>query len=1401
MTPPAARTTLPGVSLPPRFRRVRVLPALLVFAVGVLLAVAGCRSAPATPRVIVLGFDGMDPVVVDLLMSEGKLPHFAKMRQEGAYGRLQSSRPLLSPVVWTTIATGKTPDQHRIGHFLAQNPKTGQELPVTSRMRQAKALWNIFSDTGRSAAVVGWWATWPAETVRGAIVSDHLCYHFLMEEGATKPHDEAGLTWPPELMKSVSPLVRRPADLTADDLAPFVHVTAEQVARPFDFNDDLSHFKWVLATAESYRRIGLKLWSEVRPDIELVYVEGTDSTSHLFGHLFRAGPMSGELAGQQAQFGDAVEQMYIYADRFLGDFMEAMDERTALIVLSDHGFELGVLQNDPSKTRDMRRVSEEFHNIQGILYMYGHGVKPHARLDQAAILDVAPTVLALAGIPPAADMRGRVLSEAIDRPILSPVPTYEPAARPSGGAAVEGDAEVDPQILERLRSLGYLQETSPSGDRNLAAVLFDAGKYQEAEQAYRRLVAAKPEDGGLRTSLAGTLGALGKYDEAMEQLDAAIKLEPLNPEAYHNRAVIHERRGEREAAVRDYRTALRYSPQYGPSRQALARLGAARDRGGVGRCGAAAREQDRAAGERGRAPGRLPRSDEEAGRGAEDRAPLCPDLPVPVERRLPDGGPRGGDRGAPQGARARAGQRALPGKPQEPADNAGAARAALRERSRKSPTIPAPRPGRARPRGSPAGPAALPPLALAAAVFALYAAGACRTIYVGDSGELVTAVDGLGIPHPSGYPLYVLLGKLWTLLVPAGSIALRMSLFSAACAAASCGVLFLLARRMALGPVAAVTGALMLAFGPSLWAEANVQRVYALNLLFVVLATAAAWRWAVKGSDRSLAAAFLLCGIGATNHTFMAVYAAALFLHAAVSDPALARRPLRLVLCASAFAPGLLPYLYLPLRSRMNPRLDWGNPETIESFLRVVLRRGFLGETLAGGARRPAPDRGRLPAGDGPRAGLGGGDPGDRGAGGVAVETRAARGRPRGRHGCGPDARHRGRPDARDRRGPAPMSGVDPAPASGAAAREGRRRRLFVLLPVLVMAANLAALALHGSHTDIFVWHRYYIPSYAMGALLAAIGAHALVSALPRPARLAPLLLPLLLLAWGWRANDRSRYRIGEDFSSLVLASVAPGAHLAAEDDNILFTLMYLHLVEKKRPDIDLIMEGVGGEALPPLRFDPDSDPLYFTHHPNWDLPELAIVPMGVVFKACRADRPRPEPVIQKRRLDGEDDPRVPKDFLTQNLVGHFHYMLGVTLIERDWPEARRELERAKLASPDNDVLFYNLGLIYSMNGLLDEAAEAFGRSHAINPRHLANLQRSQASDKLAEIEAEKRRIDLVTRELESSDAALGSLRPGTPAFLRRLADDLRAKGENLAARGCVLRAVELEAQPGTPAP
>ncbi|HEX6739481.1 MAG TPA: tetratricopeptide repeat protein, partial [Vicinamibacteria bacterium] len=450
---------------------------------------------------------------------------------------------------------------------------------------RVKALWNILSDAGREVAVVGWWATWPVEVVKGTVVSDHTCYHFLFPQRAEG--ETRDITHPPELFARLAPRVRRPADITAAEAARFISVSPEELARPFDFKDDVSHFKWALAAAETYRRIGLERWKEDRPQALFTYIEATDSVAHLFGHLFRAGALSGELAEQQRKFGRAVEEMYAYADEVLGEYLAAMDADTTLLVLSDHGFALGALPDDPSTTRDLRRVSERFHRDHGILYLYGRGVA-RGRLDGARTLDVAPTVLALAGLATARDMPGHPLGLA-SPPTTPAVASYEPAGgtAPSGAAA---DARVDPQILERLKSLGYVGNApppspagvagsdaaaglrSPQGERNLAAVLFQSGKHEEAAAAYRKLVREDPKDSTLRTSLAGALGALGRYQEALQELDVASRLDPLNVEAYHNRGAALERLGRKDEAVRQYRTALRYRPQYEPSRQALRRL-------------------------------------------------------------------------------------------------------------------------------------------------------------------------------------------------------------------------------------------------------------------------------------------------------------------------------------------------------------------------------------------------------------------------------------------------------------------------------------------------------------------------------------------------------------------------------------------------------------------------------------------------------------------------------------------------------------------------------------------------------------------------------------------------------------------------------------------------------------
>lgn len=556
--------------------RRRLATALLLVAA---LGVTGCGGGDQG-RVLLLGLDGMDPQTVDLLMAEGKMPNFARLRQEGAYGRVDCPKPLLSPILWTTIATGKSAADHGIGHFVAVDPSTGEELPVTSQMRRVKAVWNMATEAGRKPAVVGWWATWPPEDVGdGVIVSDHTAYHFLFEDGFTGGGEE-GKTHPPELIERLQPFLRRPADLEASQVSRFVDVPESELAQvasaESSFQSDLDHFRWALATAISYRDIGLDLWRSEQPDLQLVYIEGTDSTSHLFGHLFRAEGLAGELAEQQQRYGRTVEEMYVFADEILGRYLEAADEDTTVIVVSDHGFQLGALHDDPTRTRDMRRVSEQFHREQGILYLWGRAIKAGARLETSHLQDVTPTVLALMGLPVAEDMPGRVLQEAfVQAPSVQRIASWETTGESVQISGVR-DAETDEAILEHLRGLGYLSSSeaaqSSQGDRNLAAINFEAGRYREAAKIYKKLIDAEPDDASLRTSFAGVLGALERYDDAMAQLTKALELDPLNVEAYHNRAVILERSGDVERAVQDYARAVRYRPQYEPSRRALERL-------------------------------------------------------------------------------------------------------------------------------------------------------------------------------------------------------------------------------------------------------------------------------------------------------------------------------------------------------------------------------------------------------------------------------------------------------------------------------------------------------------------------------------------------------------------------------------------------------------------------------------------------------------------------------------------------------------------------------------------------------------------------------------------------------------------------------------------------------------
>lgn len=210
-------------------------------------------------------------------------------------------------------------------------------------------------------------------------------------------------------------------------------------------------------------------------------------------------------------------------------------------------------------------------------------------------------------------------------------------------------------------------------------------------------------------------------------------------------------------------------------------------------------------------------------------------------------------------------------------------------------------------------------------VFAVYLLTRAPAVGLIDSGELAAGCRLMNILHPTGYPLYTLLGRLAT-LVPLGSVFSRMTALSALLGAAGVGLVLLLLLRLKVAALPAAVTALVFGFSLPAWSVSVDVEVYALTL---VLGTLVWLTVARPGRERLLLGAYL-AGLCLANHmTGAAVVAGALAVLVARDPRGTARR---LPALALLFLLGLSPYLFLVLRARAGPLLPWGNPVDLERF-------------------------------------------------------------------------------------------------------------------------------------------------------------------------------------------------------------------------------------------------------------------------------------------------------------------------------------------------------------------------------------------------------------------------------------------------------------------------------------
>jgi hypothetical protein len=221
-------------------------------------------------------------------------------------------------------------------------------------------------------------------------------------------------------------------------------------------------------------------------------------------------------------------------------------------------------------------------------------------------------------------------------------------------------------------------------------------------------------------------------------------------------------------------------------------------------------------------------------------------------------------------------------------------------------------------------PGAASPVALAAiAAFGIALVIYVRTLLpgvsVGDWAEMQWIPAQLGIPHPTGYPLYVLLGKAFS-LIPIGSLGFRAELLSAVAAAGAAGTTVLIAARLGVRPIIALAAGLSLAVSGELWLEATFSEMNGLHLLLMAAVIHRALVWRAERRDRDLRLGALLAGLSLSNHVLAATVVPFVILFVLVDARArLRERPILLALAAGLVVLGLTPYLFLPFRGLFGP--------------------------------------------------------------------------------------------------------------------------------------------------------------------------------------------------------------------------------------------------------------------------------------------------------------------------------------------------------------------------------------------------------------------------------------------------------------------------------------------------
>ncbi len=479
-------------------------------------------------KLLLLGWDAADWKSIHPLMDQGLMPNLEKLVNMGVSGRLATMDPPLSPMLWTSIATGKRPYKHGI-HGFTEVVDGNKIRPVYGSSRKVRTFWDILSEKGLKTHVVGWWPSHPAEKVNGISISNFYqkAKGTSNSEWEMLPHT----VYPSDKHDFFEDIRIHPHSLTQAHLFPFIPY-ADKLDQNIKANQQKLHaVRKILAETATIHNAGTYILENEDWDVAAIYFDGIDH----FGHGFmKYNPPKMDKVSQEdyEMWKDVVKSGYLFHDMMLGKYMELAGDATIMLI-SDHGFHPGHLRPKTIPVKDEHAAPAIEHSPFGIICVAGEGIKKDEVVYGCGLIDITPTILQLFNLPIGKDMDGKVLQNIFSNPEeLTFIDSWDNLTPYNDLTYESADPESEKKVLDHLVELGYIEKPSDDLDKAakntadmnryfLARSYMDASMYPEAADLLKELWDSDRSKKGYALNLAkcySMLQQLPLLKEVMEDM-------------------------------------------------------------------------------------------------------------------------------------------------------------------------------------------------------------------------------------------------------------------------------------------------------------------------------------------------------------------------------------------------------------------------------------------------------------------------------------------------------------------------------------------------------------------------------------------------------------------------------------------------------------------------------------------------------------------------------------------------------------------------------------------------------------------------------------------------------------------------------------------------------------------